>query len=511
MKRIVFLPKCIVSSIGLVLLIIFTITSCKKNSEQIIKKDNDKDKSISTFGFTPPPLDWENIDYMPTPPGLPQILVPWASGASRQFAAEMANDYKSLDGWVLVYNTFNNISVPDNWYFILYNKYRGLMRMYYYVPSGSNFITSKNIIQTLAIEGSYSASSPLMNFAGQDIININSNSSFGSQIEPYQVAPATWYILQYELAYDQNMSSQSYSSFNFLWTIRSGDISNISLNGTQTGSLTGIVSTPGTNFTISPSFSISGANNSNVIINGSSDAEKLKPTLGQTIVNTIKGAILNGAQGIIKNILSGIFKKSTSNTPEENVNLKIKTNISLNGTLTSNFLLTSPSFSIPGYDQTSTTGQTPAYNETLGVFYLSNRPTINITYTHIPIPTCAEPGSPNQYYRYNFTVDNNSFQYIFNPAVTSIASIQNIQTDILLPDRGLDILPCAGVNTQEFIDNQLYYKVTPSVVTLDPTIGESILYTPVYLRVSFDVVPNNGTSTVRIAKTFAINATIQHI
>ena len=49
----------------------------------------------------------------------------------------------------------------------------------------------------------------------------------------------------------------------------------------------------------------------------------------------------------VKNILGGLFKKS-STTPEENVNLKLNANIALKGTLTSSFLITAPSFAIPG-------------------------------------------------------------------------------------------------------------------------------------------------------------------
>lgn len=480
----------------------FAVTGCQKQlrdepfRQKIpIEKPPKGGGEFNTLRIDPYPLDWENIDQMPTPPGFCTVYVPWASGSSRQFPQELAFDYHSVDGWELMYNTFNTTSMSANWYFVLYNKYRGLMRMYYFVPCGSNFIPSANIIHKLATEGSYANSSPMMNFAAQEFVDVNVNSRITSTIEQWQVAPATWYVLQYELAYDQNMQNQSYNTFNFLWPLRSGQITNITMNGVASGTLTGTINTAGSDFTIAPNFNISTSNtNNSVVINGSSDAEKLKPTLGQAIVNNIKSAITSGAQGIIKNLLSGIFKKNSS-TPAENVNLKIKMNLSLTGQLTSDFLLTSPAFAIPGYNQTTTTGVVPAYNNPLGVFYITDRPDISLFFdvTHDP---------ENHSGLNTFTIDQNSYQYIFNPAVTSIATIQNIQQEILVHEFCLGgVEPIGGsFYSTEMIGLEKYYRFFHGGVyhvyhRMDPQYG-------VYLRISFDVVPNNGATPVRIAKTF---------
>lgn len=464
---------------------------------------------ISTY-----PLDWENIDYMPTPPGTPAVLVPWASGASRQFTAELAGDYKSSDGWTLVYNTFNTSIISDNWYFILYNKYRGVIRLYYYIPNNANYISSANMVHKLQIEGSYASSSPMLNFAGQKLVDVDVNSDFASTIEQWQVARSTWYIFQYELAFDENMDLQTYSTFNFLWPLRSSQISNISLNGTVVGSLKGTLSLPGSDFTISPNFNIDGSQNKSILtINGSSDADKLEQGLGQTIVNAIKGAIVSGANGLIKNILSGIFKRKQS-TPEENVNLKISADVSLDGQLTSDILLSSPAFAIPGYNQSSTPGFVPAYNEPLGVFYLSDRPTVDVTFRDVPAPPCAGGGAPDEYYKYSFDLDENSFDLIFNPAVTAIADITNISYDILMDlgnNSSADMVPCAGgYLPEQIIGVGTLYDVR-SVTTLFPTLGGSWLYVPVYVRVSFDVEPKDGNPPVTIAKTFIADNTIEEI
>lgn len=490
-------------------LLLVVLLSCKKEKKLEPEQSNgsfskNKIGNFTTFGITPYALDWENIDYMPTPPGMATVLVPWASGASRQFAPELANDYSSNSGWTLLYNTFNITTMHDNWYFILYNKYTGIIRMYYYIPNNANYITSSNLIYKLAIEGSYASSSPILNFADQQFVDIGTHSSFATTIQQWQVARSTWYILQYELAYDQNMSSQSYSTFNFLWPIRSSSITNVAINGDISGTLKGNINTQGNDFTISPSFTLNGDNNSSsVTINGSSDAVKLKPSLGLTLFNKIKDALLGGAQGIIKNILSGIFKRSSATPPVENTNLKINAKVTLTGTLTSDFLLTSPAFSIPGYNQVNTTGFQPLYNEPLGVFYLSAKPSVDISVAYIPTDTRSNR-------QYTCTVDDNSFNLIFNPAVLAIADIGNITKDILVDDTTLDFdgiisggeadTPLGGLGVNTWGRN--LYRITGNLVTYD----NIIFYEHTYVRISFDVIPKDNSPTYRISKTFKAEA-----
>ncbi|NSL87001.1 hypothetical protein ECE50_009180 [Chitinophaga sp. Mgbs1] len=510
MKKLFSLFKVAVLLVFLILL----WTSCKKELQPMdtAGMNNDLKRSVVLSGVPIPPLDWEHIDYMPTPPGTPQVFVPWASGASRQFAPELADDYKTADGWVLVYNTFNTTYTPDRWYFMLYNKFRGLLRMYYYIPATAGFIPSRNIIHALAVEKGYAASSPMMNFADQEVIDMTYNSRSASTVEQWQVAPGTWYALQFELAYDPQMSAQNFTNFSFNWTMRSANVTDIVLEGTSSGTLTGSISIPGTNFTVSPSFNITGGSSTSVkngfiVMNGSSDTEKAKPTLGTQIINNIKTALTSGLQGIAKNILSGLFKKKTSTAPEENVSLKINTNISLKGTLTDNFLITSPVFAIPGYDQTATTGVVPAYNQPLGVFYLSAKPITYYRYSSI----ADNPGIGSTYFNtQGYGVDTNSYRIIFNPAVTSIADIRNIRTEAVALD------PLAQyLRDPNFSISGANETIGDRVVRVNGNgIGFVIIYKKQYapidypllydigVRITFDVVPKNGAAPVTVSKTF---------
>src|SRR5690349_14294246 len=140
---------------SILLLIIFgLVAQCTKETSQPIVPKVDvteiKDLSISptVVSVTAPPsypastanyFDWETPDFVPYPtPGPPSWmsppLVPWASGTCIGYPWELMWDHKKSEGWEMIYNVFTTQSQPTVPYFILYNKYRGLMRMYWNMP-----------------------------------------------------------------------------------------------------------------------------------------------------------------------------------------------------------------------------------------------------------------------------------------------------------------------------------------------------------------------------------------
>lgn len=438
----------------------------------------------------PYPLNWEVLDYMPTPPGMPAVLVPWASGASRQFTKEKANDYRKANGWELLYNTFNTTQMQDQWYFILYNKYRGLIRMYYYVPSSANFITSSNIVHKLGIEGAYASQSPMMNFAAQPVVDVGVKSPFASVAEPWQVARSTWYLLEHELAYDAAVSGQNYNSFSFIWPVRSNQITQVQLNGNIDGTLKGRVDVPGFDFTINSSVTTNRAGN--LTIGGSSDTDKLS-ALGQAFLNGAKSALQKAGAGIVSGILSGILGKNSA-TNEDNVNLKLQATVKMTGTLTSDFLVGSTGFAIPGYNQTNTVGFSPAYNAPLGVFYISNKPTVKETvYVTPQTGPNGEQLVPRRQYVYQ--PEPSSFQMIYNPTVTAIANISDVLYEVVVNDPGMSY---QVVGAKE--DMGGYYYYTGGLVGVDQTSAGIV-----GVRVTFKVTPNDGSPAVTTSKTFAAN------
>ncbi|MBD3750652.1 MAG: hypothetical protein IE931_14285 [Sphingobacteriales bacterium] len=92
----------------------------------------------------------------------------------------------------------------------------------------------------------------MLNYIGQDIIDVSSNQQVIAKIEPTQLASGTWYASQYEIAYDPNIVSTTYQQLGLNWTLKWTNISSVSLQGDAGGSLNGTISTP------VPSFNIGG-------------------------------------------------------------------------------------------------------------------------------------------------------------------------------------------------------------------------------------------------------------
>ncbi|GIV36348.1 MAG: hypothetical protein KatS3mg032_0727 [Cyclobacteriaceae bacterium] len=235
-----------------ILLLLSTMCVVSCNTDYIVplaKRDLTSVKSSSKLSdpilnaVATPELYWDegemHHDFLPTPQSTNLVPAPWASGAIREISPDVIHDYRKSDGWVLLYNTFSTERLPDQLYFVLYNKYRGLIRMYYYIPNTRNFINSDNIAHTLYNEKPYAVNSPILNFTTNDPINFGQNLTFTSIIENAQVAPGTWYLFEHELAYDKNIKNQSYLSSFFTWKIKSFNIIDLQLSGTQTGTLSG--------------------------------------------------------------------------------------------------------------------------------------------------------------------------------------------------------------------------------------------------------------------------------
>ncbi len=391
-----------------------------------------------------PELYWDageiHHDFLPTPPGTPLVPAPWASGAVRQISQDVIDDYRKNDGWVLLYNTFSTERLSDHLYFVLYNKYRGLIRMYYYIPNSSNFINSDNIAHTLYNEKPYAATSPILNFSNNEPINFGQNLTFTSVVENAQVGPGTWYLFEHELAYDKNIKNQSYLSSSFTWNVKSFNIIDLQLSGTQTGTNvpTSIASITKSKFDFLKSPTADGAvkigfattEYATSIIKGESDASKF----GAQVFSAIKGIISGAKSGFLKQLFAGVFGTGESPTIQK-INLQMNTQIKLNGTLSDNFLVTAPGFAWPGYNQSNTSGYAPSYNEPLGVFYISSKPKIRVT--KVKTSSGFGGGFGTTYWHYP-SIDFNSFQLEFNPAVVGgngyvqIASIQNIKREIIL-------------------------------------------------------------------------------
>lgn len=382
-------------------LLLLTPLGCKKET---IKSSNNKyaiPNTISSYAVTPVTFDWETVDWMPTPAGQAQIPPPWVGQGSitSVYGIDVANDHKAADGWILVYNTFdaNASGSLTNPYFILYNTYRGLMRIYLYTTTPFNY-PSTYIVDGLKVVSNHSSS--MLNFLGTDIVDPAQNQLSFSQIEPapadgsQPLATNKWYMLQYEMAYDPQVTTLGYQDIQLSWFTNYNSVSTISLGGTETGTIKTAVGAPSDPLNTALQNGGAVAGKAAVSFIGSQILNNVSQTgdvnnkvgLPNVIFTKIKDAVssaLGAATGNIPGAIVGIFSAiigGTSNsTPTMNLNLN--STITLKGTQTSSgsFPSSPTSVYVPGSIITSNAqNYIPLYNQPLGMFNLSARPTVQI-------------------------------------------------------------------------------------------------------------------------------------
>ena len=101
-----------------------------------------------------------------------EYSVPWigAGSLSSFYETDILNDYKSFDGWEMLYNAFSSeaSSIVNNPFFVLYNKYRGTMRIYLYITTP--FVATSSYIQN-GISVISAKETSILNFLGQPVLD----------------------------------------------------------------------------------------------------------------------------------------------------------------------------------------------------------------------------------------------------------------------------------------------------------------------------------------------------
>lgn len=515
------------------LIILLSFCGCKKDlliDSSVTDKISIKKKTINTI--SPYVFDWEHIDYMPAPTDT-KILVPWASGANKSFPSIYATDIKSSDGWQLVYNTFSPTSLNQPLYFVLYNKYRGLLRGYFYLTPGSS-IPSSNITHALVQDVS-SNSAPLLSYSASEVANLSINTPVSSTVQQYKTsATGTWYAAEFEMAYDPTIANKNTS---MSWQVSSINTSNIILNGTSKGNIQGTISQS------KPASNLLGNTIPGILTfpyEGIIDSWKL-PT---PVTTALKTGLTSGLGGIVKNVLNGIF--GGTDQSNQYANLTTSAQYSMDGTITDVYQLQNPNLLIPGSSgQTSTSGYAPLYTNPLGVFSLSAAPKSDLS---IPTWEGSDYDVPD-WSSAKVTLDTTSYKVQFNPSVingsTSGASIRNFKQQIISfknyfsintkrynynPARIDPDSPIPSTAITEQVDNTtviindlnslvspdhsivipvkryiaVYGGGAPSSYGLEDTFVANSPMPSTILRISFDVVPNNGAPKTTIVKSFNI-------
>ncbi|MGI4735939.1 MAG: hypothetical protein ACRYG7_12255 [Janthinobacterium lividum] len=427
--------------------------------------------TIVPLAYTPAPptkplgadfaFDLDNAQYLPTPAGSPQVLAPWAPTASRAFSDDMRDDHKQAEGWAVVYSAFSRSASFSNPYIVLYNKYRGLLRLYYYAAAGAPTLHDHNaLVSTVKLEGGLGNTSPLLSFADQAVVDPSTNSALASSLEPQALGDPTWYATQIELAYDPNIAKFSATSLYLRWELTGAQVTSLALNNFPLGTTLPVgIQAPGVDFAATPTYNgLVGLR-----LTGPASLAKLQQgPLPGAVAERILAQYSTDAwyQGSVPVMRAGLGAQAYLPTPAQ---VSTRADVGLTSTI----------FAFPGYDNSAVVGFAPQYNEAPGVFFLADRPVI----------IAKKLASGDQPYTYS--LDAASVKYLFNPAVQTTADIRNITQEIVATAAGTDL------NTTVYAANKLSANQELTIQGV---------------RVSFDVVPKAGNSPIiRIVKTFKAN------
>ncbi|SFE72488.1 hypothetical protein SAMN03003324_01226 [Pedobacter antarcticus] len=221
-------------------------------------------------------------------------------------------------------------------------------------------------------------------------------------------------------------------------------------------------------------------------------------------MSSVLDAATSGIGGFVNGFLSGIIGGGTSTPTSQQIDLKINSQIAISGTSTIQSNLFDNVFALPGtLNNRNNLPFYPEYNLPMGIYYLSNAP--KVTYKELSYNLDIPATSTGVRTKSTFTIDETSYQLVFNPSLSSFADIQNIRKEVLyLPSASaankIDY-EASGLQGENVAGKAIFSAV--NYITLKAS-SSSTYYNGnrIVVRISFDVVPKNGSPRVKIVKTF---------
>lgn len=510
-KEVLLFNVFIMKRIGL-LMIILVLLSCNKNtiSETVLDTGTPITKAV-----VPETFDWETADCMPTPNGQADIPVPWGDQGSISgfYGLDIVNDYKYIDGWRLLYSSFRDYG-PEliDPYFMLYNVYRGTLRVYFYLTS--QYIGESTYLKDgLSLSCENGVTSNLLNYLPGGVVDTNNNIITFSQLQPKMytggapLAGRRWYMMEYELAYDPELDWLNSEQLRFVWSLDYVNVTEIMLEGNAKSEIYGTIGGAGNfwqdvaNSTGEGVLSVLGLDLLNHLTVNSQTGENkigLSGTMFKGLVNgitSVVNSIGSGTPSFVINFLSSVFG-GKSNSSQPAVSLKSEVDINLQGNMTSYGAVSSTpiSFIVPGtrFDS-SVVGYVPLYDEPLGVFYWEDDVVVNLV-EKVNRYQMEDEIMWTGTYDVEYTVlreqQQDFSQYIvFNPRVMAIANLSVVSQEVYAVEEG------SGTLLQFPLEGTIY----SSPWEVDEPLPD---ITDVCIKVVVKVAPKNGAPASYISKTF---------
>ena len=314
------------------------------------------------------------------------------------------------------------------------------MRIYLYITTP--FVATSSYIQN-GISVISARETSILNFLGQPVLDaVAKDQKSYVQLQPAPIdgsmplATNRWYMMEYELAYDQNLSSIPYNEIRFNWFLNYYSVSKIYLDGKMEGKLDAILG--------------QGAVDHSNKMGNILQSDELKSigtgvlagiglnSLERNKISDAKDGQSNNKLGLKNGIFNALYNGVSSALKGSPVNYQLMTTISLSGTSTNSGSFPSMpiSFWLPGTENViNATGYVPLYNKILGVVNFKGKPDIKSHEQYYEYQGFdPEYGDYiNEVHRIVFDTSKDYSPYLeFNPEVKAIADIRVINQEIVL-------------------------------------------------------------------------------
>lgn len=433
---------------------------------------------LSRGAYDYPAVEWDNVtdlqvvsnDY----PTTPTLSLPWESGSGHSLGIPShwidqsprnpdpkKRTYSRENGWNMV---FHNLSDPtqSNKYFGLYNKYSGLLRVFFYSMAAPGGAGTTNTWAEIGVSGSTS----MLNFANMYASAMNDRKQnpkvsdatactfSGSTISPTGYQSRQWYGVEVEIAYDASATSSNLLSAG----LSAKYLTNMTMSGSLTGNIKGNIQTIYSNSASST--------NENGLVNIGDDAAKqilqtkagnggnffnslwnnlksqVPQLIGKAASEGIDILISGGSSAITKGLskllgLSG-RKTATPMSSTSKVNLGLTSTIQLSGTGETNVAGWG---SITPFQLPQFASNNNLYTGKLGVWNLQDYPKVTVdllmTSMYYPKELVPNPTRPRACYpTYSYRLS--SATLVVNPELLTNYKVENMSQQIVF-SRNLSI------------------------------------------------------------------------
>lgn len=449
------------------------------------------------------------------------VIPPWGSAVAVYATDNIRFDHFTRDGWVVVYNTFDVQQTNARPVLILYNKYRGNLRWWWWndqVPAGpSNYLT-----YALMIDGNNTSA---LNFAGEFAKNYAVRSSHPFVVKTNSASfnqgllNQAWYYFDTQFAYDPQITGQPQASYSLAMNGWATSESKIKLSGDINGTINGTINGSGKGVNLFGSLigsitSTSYENAVTVMDNGAkADASlknKINTAIGGGLSDAIKSSLNQLAtQGlqILSSPLSNLFGSiiSSDPTPQQKVELNLAAKINVSGDITTDVPAVKFTGAIPGTTRGDPSGYLPYYNETLGLFNLAAPPVVRWKVVTGLYPPPSGGQKDVQYFSVTPSV-------VLNPAIAGEVTLSQVTASLIYiktysgKETFTNSNYLASTNfTNWAVVNNVFGNVwygfsAPYAIRYDYWSG--IPEQNIVVRVKFTVSPTNGSPPVEVVKLY---------